>query len=480
MLEEIELHVYEKFIKKIVVEIDGVEKISREDLDKLELTPHEKNFIMYIINKRKIKIIDKKITQADRSPFVRDNNYGDIKGNDLQGLDEQVMSKIEYSPANDKVFEDYKELDEYLEKRFIPAYVLLKKRKNSEGELERFPSIRLHHIMALKLSEAELEHVMNYLKEKNIRVGGKGATLDGEFENYDYVTTYKESALPLSVSSSVTLQKISLYKQNKDLKLMEEIITDNMRLVPYVAHRYAIATSINQHELESYGYEGLILALEKYDISIGCAFSTYAVACIRGHILNGIQEIILGKKDNFYYNYVNAKIAVEKENGITLKEAPELIEDVIDLLIATGKIKDNFDDKENARRKITSLAIGGPSLDDEEMVEELIGSGQLVDNHDYAEGVLQSTSKEKIQEILNTLNEQEAKVIKLRFGFYDGQLYTQKQVAKILGVSPARISDIERKTIRKLRHPFRTKHLIDYYSDPETEKYGDGRSTRIR
>lgn len=479
MLEEIELCVYEKFIQKMVVEINGVEKIFREDLDKLELTPHEKNFIMYIINKKKIKIIDKKITQEDRSPFVRDNNYGDIKGNDLQELDEPVMSKIEISPSKEIAYEDYRELDEYLEKRFIPTYVLLKKRKNSKGENEYFPSIRLHHITALKLSEIEFKHVMDYLKEKNIRVGGRGATLDGEFENYDYVTTYKESALPLSVSSSVTLQKISLYKQNNDSKLREEIITDNMRLVPYVAYRYAIATSINQHELESYGYEGLILALEKYDISIGCAFSTYAVACIRGYVLGGIQEILQGKKDNFYYDYVNAKIAVEKENGVTLAEEPELVEDVIDLLIATGKIKGNSDSQENARRKITSLAIGNISFDDEESTKELTETDLLTETYDYDTTILRKSSKEMIYKMLNTLTEKEAEVIKLRFGFYDGKTRTYEEIGKMYGVTKERIRQIEIKAIHKLRHPARAKHLQDYYYI-ESENIEEGISPKIK
>ena len=206
MLEEVESYVYDKYIKGMVVEDNGVKKIFKEDLEKLNLSPHEENFIMYLIRKQKIEVTEEKITRADRSPYVRDNNYGDIQGYGLQKVDEPVMSKIEYSPANEKSFEDYSELDEYLETRFIPTYVLLKQRKNANGEIEHFPSIRLHHIMALRLSEAELEHVMNYLKEKNIRVGGKDSTLDGEFENYDYVTTYKERALPLSVPSDVNMQ----------------------------------------------------------------------------------------------------------------------------------------------------------------------------------------------------------------------------------------------------------------------------------
>lgn len=470
MLEEVELYVYDRYIKGMVVEENGVKKITREELDELKLSLNEKNFIMHIINKKGINITEEKITRENRSPYVRDNNYGDIKTHDLQKKDEPVMSKIEYTPTNEKIFEDYKELDEYLETRFIPTYVLLKQRKKENGEIERFPSIRLHHIMALKLSEAELEHVMNYLKEKNIRVGGKGATLDKEFDNYDYVTTYKESALPLSVPSSVTLQKIVLYKQNKDQKLREEIITDNMRLVPYVAYRYAMSTGINKHELESYGYEGLILALENFDISYGCTFSTYAVAHIRGYILGGIQEIMQGKRNKFYYDYVNAKNAVEKENGVSLKEAPELVDDVIDLLVATGKINGYEETKEYARMRITSMAIGNASLDDEEVVEELITDGQLVDTHDYAEEILNTMSRQVIEQVLDTLSVREAEVLRLRFGFYDGIPKTLEEVGKVFNLSRDRIRQIENKAIRRLRHPSRSKDLKEL--DFETQKYG--------
>ena len=473
MLEELESYVYDNYIKRMVVDDNGVKKISKEELEKLKLAPHEKSFIMYIINKQKIKITEEKITKADRSPYVRDNNYGDIQVHDLQKIDEPVMSKIEYSSSNEKVYEDYQELDEYLERRFIPTYVLFKQKKNANGEREEFLSIRLHHIMALKLSEDELEHVMNYLKEKNIRVGGKGATLDQEFDNYDYVTTYKESALPQSVSPNLTLEKIKIYRQNGDQKIREEIITENMRLVPYVAYRFAMSTKIDQHELESYGYEGLILALEKFDINFKCAFSTYAVAWIRGCILKGIQEIMQGKRDRFYYDYINAKIAVEKENGLTLSEEPELIEDVIDLLVATGKIKDNDKDREYAKKKIASLAIGNISLNDEELIEELEFNGQLADTHDYAKEVLNKISRQELEQVLNTLTAREEFVIRERFGLDDGVPKSTDQVGQMYGVTRERIRQIEAKALRKLRHSFRSKNLKVFANPSNVKDHGE-------
>lgn len=389
------------------------------------------------------------------------------------------MEKIEYL-YDDNIYEDYTELDEYLETRFIPNYVLLKKRKNSNGEIEYFPSIRLYNIMALKLSEAELEHVMNYLKQKNIRVGGKDATFDNEFDNYDYISTYKKSALPLNLSRDETLQKIRLYKQNNDQKLREEIITYNMRLVPYVAYRYAISTGINQEELESYGYEGLILALEKFDINSGKNFDFFAIANIRYNILYGIEELLIGKRDNTYFELLKIKKEIEKKHGVTLEEEPKLIEEMINLLVEKGKIRsgyweNNREDELYYRRMINSMIIGNLSLDDEEVVEDLLASEQLIDTHDYTEKILNSFAREPLEKMLDTLTDREAEILRLRFGFDDGIPKTLDKVAEILNLNRGRVQQIEHKAIRKLRAPDRAKNLIDFYIDGETEIYKNGR-----
>ena len=51
-------------------------------------------------------------------------------------------------------------------------------------------------------------------------------------------------------------------------------IKDNMHLVNFVAYKYAAYTGIDLYELESYGYEGLMVALENFDFSYNCTFST--------------------------------------------------------------------------------------------------------------------------------------------------------------------------------------------------------------
>jgi RNA polymerase primary sigma factor len=70
--------------------------------------------------------------------------------------------------------------------------------------------------------------------------------------------------------------------------------------------------------------------------------------------------------------------------------------------------------------------------------------------------------QEQLQEILNTLNERERKVIQLRFGLNDGHPRTLEEVGREFGVTRERIRQIESKTLGKLRHPNRSNPLKDF------------------
>jgi len=70
--------------------------------------------------------------------------------------------------------------------------------------------------------------------------------------------------------------------------------------------------------------------------------------------------------------------------------------------------------------------------------------------------------KEQLAEVLSTLHPREQKVIRLRFGLDDERSRTLESVGKEFGVTRERIRQIEAKTLRKLRHPSRSKKLKDY------------------
>ena len=70
--------------------------------------------------------------------------------------------------------------------------------------------------------------------------------------------------------------------------------------------------------------------------------------------------------------------------------------------------------------------------------------------------------KSELNDVLKTLTEREEKVLRLRFGIDDGQSLTLEEVGKIFGVTRERITQIESKALRKLKHPSRSKKLKDF------------------
>ena len=431
MMEEEKI--YDKYIKEIVVEKNGIKKIFREDLEKLKVSQKEKYVIMFIIDKKKIKVIEKNNEREDKSSFARSN----------------------------AIFKDYKELDIYLKTEFIPNHVLLRQREDYTGKKEDFLLIELHHIMALKLSEAEIQYVINYLDKKGIYICDIDDTVDYDVEKFDYVTIYKNSKLSLPISSAEILQKIKLYKETKDKRLQNEIIKESMVLVPDIARRYSKNTHIDQQELESYGYEGLVKALEKFNINRGNHFFNYAITYIRGYILTGIRKILLCSKDSWYYDYINAKRIIEKERGVTLEESPELIEDVIELLIEIGKTKNNKENRDYFKRKINLMLMGNASLDDDELVEEMINNGQLVDQTDCETQAENSEFLLTLDEVLMSLTYRERDVLKLKYGLNGASPMSRPEIAKRLQVTPERIRQIEQQALIKLKSEPRRKYLQD-------------------
>ena len=79
-----------------------------------------------------------------------------------------------------------------------------------------------------------------------------------------------------------------------------------------------------------------------------------------------------------------------------------------------------------------------------------------------AEAASHTLLKEQLNEVLNTLTDREAKVLKLRFGLEDGKARTLEEVGQRFDVTRERIRQIEAKALRKLRHPSRSRKLKDY------------------
>ena len=246
-------------------------------------------------------------------------------------------------------------------------------------------------------------------------------------------------------------QKIAIYKQTNNQKLREEIILENMNLVRYVVYEFFNFSNIDEQELKSYGYEGLILALENYNVNYACSFTAYAISNIKGHIERGIDEVLSGKKSCFYIDALTAKNIVENDTGLTILENPNLIDDIIELLVASGRISGSKIYRETARRKIISLFIGDISLDD----EALINSSYILDENDFTDDVIDSIIKEDlIKKMLDVLSDREKNILKLLFGLYNDEAKTLAEIASIYNISRARVGLIKKRILTKLKRLF--------------------------
>ena len=116
-------------------------------------------------------------------------------------------------------------------------------------------------------------------------------------------------------------------------------------------------------------------------------------------------------------------------------------------------------------REIQKIALEPVSLEtpigeeDDSHLGDFIEDKEVITPNEYASNEL---LKNELQEILKELTPREAKVLQLRYGLEDNRPHTLEEVGKEFNVTRERIRQIEAKALRKLRHPSRSKKLIDY------------------
>ena len=115
------------------------------------------------------------------------------------------------------------------------------------------------------------------------------------------------------------------------------------------------------------------------------------------------------------------------------------------------------------KRDKNVVSLDTPIKEDEDSsLVEFIPSDANLDDVVIHE-VEQKNLREKIDELLTGLNDQEQKVLRMRFGLDDDDPKTLEEIGKVFGVTRERIRQIEAKAIRKLRHPSRLKQLKNFY-----------------
>ena len=447
----LEKYVMENILNPIIHSDKEGEYILEEDYDKLTLSYNERKFIDDTMKKYNITLRKEMIIRKERPSTVKDYEYGKLEASGNIARDVPVKADIEYNEYDNLIFEDYDKLDEFLEKTFIPEHVTLKKKVGSHDD-KLYPFVQLGSIVKLRLSELENKHVLEYLKENGITVRGKDSSIDGEFENYDYYQTYKSSILPKAIIGKEQEELFNLFNLTKDPVIREQLIIGNMRLAAYVAYKMNASFGFDINELQSFAYEGLIEAVDRFNNSLGGRFSTYAYAYIKGYVLKGITELEGINRKYWTNGFLSAKRQVEETTGLSLVNNPELSEDIVNIML-----KNNVITNEVAKDfpKLIQMVYCKETLDENE--EELIDENSVPETI-----IINEELKEKITEVLYTLAPREKVVLELRYGLNGDEPKTLEEVGKEFGVNRERIRQIEAKALRKLRHPKRSREIRPY------------------
>jgi RNA polymerase primary sigma factor len=234
----------------------------------------------------------------------------------------------------------------------------------------------------------------------------------------------------------------------------EHLIKANTRLVVSIAKRY-MGRGVHFLDLIQEGNLGLMKAVEKYDYHRGFRFSTYATWWIRQTITRAIADqartirVPVHMIDRIRQMY---KMTHELEQRLGRAPTAEELAEAIGL--SARKVQWIM------KVSWLPLSLESPVGDDEE--SEL---GMFIEDEfspTPMQSAYQSMLRDKIEEVLTTLSPREARVLRLRFGLDDGNVYTLEEVGRKFGLTRERIRQIEGKALRRLRHPRRARQLKEY------------------
>ena len=398
-------------------------------------------------NEKKVTEFVKKHKEAKEVTFDTIKSFAEINKltpEEVKKIYERFMDEgVKVVEVNkDNIGDDKKssivEKDKSVESNITEEEIVIKENGNVTAELEIEPNME-------DLSEIEkdilLDEVTDFSFVDSLNTDDPVKLFLKEIGNTRLISQEEEAVLAERMLKG-------------DLDARRQLVEANLRLVVSIAKRY-IGRGMHFLDLIQEGNLGLIKAVEKFDITKGYKFSTYATWWIRQAITRSIADQARTIRIPVHMvETINKLIRTSRHLLQQLGREPSPEEVAKEVEMPVERVREIL--------KISQepISLETPVGDENETVlGNFIQDDDMPSPADQAADVLLRTH---LDEVMDTLSPRESRVLKLRFGLIDGRMRTLEEVGQEFQVTRERIRQIEAKAIRKLKHPSRSKRLKDF------------------
>ena len=279
---------------------------------------------------------------------------------------------------------------------------------------------------------------------------------DKFFDDDNVLAMYLKEINRIPLLSHEDEEKYASLAARGDKEAREILIKSNLRFVVNVAKKFR-NKGLPMADLINEGNIGLINAIEKYDVSRGYHFISYAVWWIRQSILKAIGE--KSKMIRLPLNRFGELVQIEKARKVMYE--------------ASGREPDAAEIAEHLRMdrkdvaELLSISREYVSLDtpvkqgtrDASLIGDFIEDKTVMQPEDAA---VDDSLKTEVEKLLNKLPEKEAEILKQRYGIGGEKPKSLKEIGELFHLTKERIRQIEKRAILRLRAMPMAKELEAY------------------